>query len=67
MGTISAGGGGLRQSALASSELTGAAQGDVSVLGTSAGVWFAWSDARGASPAAPGAYRSTLAFLVPAD
>lgn len=40
-------------------------QGDVTLLRTSRGVWFAWSDASGFG--AEDAYRSFLAFLLPHD
>ncbi|HHH31099.1 MAG TPA: hypothetical protein ENK57_22510 [Polyangiaceae bacterium] len=38
-------------------------QGDVTLLSTSLGYWFAWSDAGGLG--APGAHRSFLAYLLP--
>ena len=42
-------------------------QGDVSLLRSPQGIWFAWSGARDAAPADPTAYRSVLAYLLPHD
>ena len=48
-------------------ELTSALQGDVSILQRPEGIWFAWSDARDGAPADPASYRSTFAYLLPAN
>jgi hypothetical protein len=45
--------------------LTAGLQGDVTLLRTSRGVWFVWSDA--GSLGDPAAHRSVLAFLLPLD
>lgn len=44
--------------------LSGDLEGDVTLLRTSRGLWFAWSDA---GDTTPDAYRSFLAFLLPVD
>lgn len=50
------------------SYLSDGLQGDVTLLATPRGVWFAWSDASDSSGAGdPRAYRSFLAFLLPHD
>lgn len=49
------------------SYLMGGLQGDVTLLSTSRGVWFTWSDANHHGLGHPQAYRSFFAFLLPHD
>lgn len=45
--------------------LSSGLEGDVTLLSTFRGVWFAWSDANPPAPATSGALRAFLAFLLP--
>ena len=52
------------ETAILAPYLTGDLEGDVTLLRTSRGLWFAWSDA---GDTTTDAYRSFLAFLLPVD